>query len=81
MLRPLLTFDKAEIIDRARAIDTYELSILPYDDCCSLFVPKHPTTKARVKDLRADEDGLDVDAMAAQLAGTTERHVIDDHQP
>jgi len=77
VLRPLITYDKAEIIDRARAIDTFELSILPYDDCCSLFVPKHPATRARIADLVADEDGLDIDAMATALADNVERHVID----
>lgn len=68
VLRPLITFDKAEIIAKAQAIGTYELSILPYDDCCSLFVPKHPATHARLGEVRAAEDGLDVDAMADQLA-------------
>ncbi|RMH41053.1 MAG: tRNA 4-thiouridine(8) synthase ThiI [Deltaproteobacteria bacterium] len=73
ILRPLLTFDKLEIIERARAIGTYELSILPYDDCCSLFVPKHPATRARLEDLRAAESRLDIDAAAAELADGAER--------
>jgi thiamine biosynthesis protein ThiI len=73
VLRPLLTFDKIEIIARAQAIGTYDLSIQPYDDCCSLFVPRHPATRARVSDLRRAEAGLDVAAMAAQLAATAEK--------
>jgi thiamine biosynthesis protein ThiI len=73
VLRPLITFDKSEIIARARAIGTYELSILPYDDCCSLFVPKHPATRARLSDLERAEAGLDTEAMAAELAATCER--------
>jgi len=77
ILRPLITYDKAEIIRRAQDIDTYDLSILPYDDCCSLFVPKHPATKARISDLVRDEEGLDLDAMAQGMADSTERHIVD----
>lgn len=45
VFRPLIGFDKIEIIERARAIGTYETSILPYEDCCTIFTPKHPSTK------------------------------------
>ena len=76
VLRPLLTFDKSEIIARAQAIGTYDLSILPYDDCCSLFVPRHPATHARVHDLDRAEAGLDVAAMADELAAKAERIVV-----
>ncbi len=76
VLRPLLTYDKAEIIERAQAIGTFETSILPYDDCCALFVPKHPATRARVKDLVGAEYGLDTDAMADELAQNAERIVV-----
>lgn len=48
VLRPLLGFDKVEVIARAQAIGSYETSILPYQDCCSLFAPRHPTTRATV---------------------------------
>lgn len=72
VLRPLLCDDKAEIIRRAEAIGTYETSILPYDDCCSLFVPRHPATRTKVRHLVKAEDGLDVDAMAAELAANAE---------
>jgi tRNA uracil 4-sulfurtransferase len=76
VLRPLLTYDKIEIIERAQAIGTYDLSILPYDDCCQLFVPKHPATRARPIDLAAAESGLDVAAIAADLAAKAERIVV-----
>ena len=76
VLRPLLTFDKSEIISRAQAIGTYELSILPYDDCCSLFLPRHPATHARVQDLLAAEAGLDVAAMADALAAGAEKILV-----
>lgn len=73
VLRPLLCWDKTQIIERAQAIDTFETSILPYDDCCTLFVPKHPATRARISDLTAAERGLDVEAMAGELAAGAER--------
>jgi thiamine biosynthesis protein ThiI len=76
VLRPLLTFDKSEIIARAQSIGTYELSIQPYDDCCTLFVPRHPATRARVEDLVRAESGLDVGAMAQDLADKAERIVV-----
>ena len=76
VLRPLLTFDKSEIIARAQTIGTYELSIQPYDDCCTLFVPRHPATRARVADLTRAESGLDVGGMAQDLAEKAERIVV-----
>ena len=48
VLRPLLTYDKIEIIKIAQKINTYDISILPYADCCALFVPKSPATKPRI---------------------------------
>ena len=76
VLRPLVTFDKADIVQQAKRIGTFETSILPYDDCCSLFVPKHPATRARVEDLTRAEHGLDVAAMADELAQAAERIVV-----
>ena len=72
VLRPLVTFDKSEIIERAERIGTYDLSIQPYDDSCSLFVPRHPATRARVIDAQRAEAGLEVDAMARELAAAAE---------
>ncbi|MCG8419422.1 MAG: tRNA 4-thiouridine(8) synthase ThiI [Proteobacteria bacterium] len=76
ILRPLITHDKLEIVKQAQRIGTYETSILPYDDCCSLFVPKHPATKARIRDLQRAEEGLDVDALADQLCRDTEHITV-----
>ncbi|WP_428264214.1 tRNA uracil 4-sulfurtransferase ThiI [Haliangium sp.] len=76
VLRPLITMHKEEIVAQARRLGTYETSILPYDDCCSLFVPKHPATRARVGDLRQAENGLDVDALAAELVAGVEHIVV-----
>ncbi len=60
VLRPLICFDKVEIIGLARQIDTYDISILPYEDCCSVFVPKHPATKPRLHAVLDAEKQIDV---------------------
>ena len=60
-LRPLITFDKQEIVKIAREIDTFEISIQPSDDCCTLFVTEHPATKAMVFDLGNEESKLEVE--------------------
>ena len=68
ILRPLIGEDKIEIVDVARRIGTYDISILPDQDCCSLFVPKHPETKAHLSDIESSERRLDVaEAMKAAL--------------
>jgi len=62
ILRPLIGDDKVEIVELARRIGTYEISIQPDQDCCSLFVPKHPETKANLRSIEQCEERLDVDA-------------------
>ena len=71
VFRPLIGMDKIEIMDRAMEIGTYEKSIEPYEDCCTVFLPKHPTTKPRLERILASESRLCVDelveaAIAAQ---------------
>jgi thiamine biosynthesis protein ThiI len=73
VLRPLISHDKQETIAIARRIDTYETSILPFDDCCSLFVPDHPETRARLESVRAAEASLDVGALADRLTEAAEQ--------
>lgn len=63
VLRPLIGMDKTEIIAEARRIGTYELSIQPHSDCCSLFVPDNPATKAKEELILADEAKLDIEAL------------------
>ncbi len=63
VLRPLIGMDKEEIMDRARKIGTYDLSILPHSDCCSLFMPPHPATKSRELLVAEDEKKLDVEKL------------------
>ena len=65
LLRPLVGSDKEEIIREARAIGTYEISIEPDQDCCTLFVPKHPETRAGAAAVAAAEARLDVDRLVA----------------
>ena len=60
ILRPLVGMDKQEIIDQARRIGTFDISSIPDQDCCQLFVPKHPATKARFTDAEQDETKFDV---------------------
>jgi tRNA uracil 4-sulfurtransferase len=60
VLRPLLCYDKSETIDLARRIGTYELSIEPYEDCCSLFVPRHPATRAKAEAVAQIEGRLEL---------------------
>ena len=71
VLRPLVGNDKEEIIEVAKRIGTFEISILPDQDCCSLFVPKHPETRANLKRIEALEEDLDVaEECAAALASS-----------
>ena len=60
ILRPVVGFDKKEIIDKAKKIGTFETSILPHDDCCTLFVPKSPETRAKLEDILALEKKIDM---------------------
>ena len=70
VLRPLIGNDKVEIIRMAREIGTFETSILPYEDCCTVFTPRHPCTRPVLADIEAAEAVLDIDALVAEaLAG------------
>ncbi len=53
--RPLIGFDKSEIVEIAERIDTYETSILPFEDCCTIFVAKHPVTKPNLNIIKRSE--------------------------
>jgi len=72
ILRPLIGFDKRETIALAQQIGTYEISILPHDDCCSLFVPKHPETKASHSRVRAIENQIDWQPLLTQAIADVE---------
>ena len=66
VMRPLLTYDKSQVMDLARAIDTYDVSIRPFDDCCTLFMPKSPTTRGKAHIIAGQERRLDVDALVEE---------------
>lgn len=71
VFRPLIGFDKSEIIEIARKIGTYETSNLPYEDCCTVFTPRHPATKPKMEIILEGESKLDSEALiAAALEGT-----------
>lgn len=66
ILRPLIGMDKTEIIEIAEKIGSYETSILPFEDCCTVFLPPRPVTKPRISDLEKSEANLDVERLVDQ---------------
>ena len=76
VLRPLIGFDKDEIIEIAKRIDTFETSILPYEDCCTIFLPKNPVTKPRLDVVKRVESVLDIDALVEQALENVETIVV-----
>ena len=73
IFRPVIALDKKEIVDIARRIGTYETSILPYEDCCTIFTPRRPRTKPRLSEVLAAEAALDVEALVAEALGGVTR--------
>jgi thiamine biosynthesis protein ThiI len=61
VMRPLIALDKVDIMEKAREIGTYETSIQPYEDCCTVFLPKHPVTKPKMDKILKSESKLDVE--------------------
>ena len=76
VLRPLICHDKKDIIETAREIGTFETSILPYEDCCTVFTPRHPKTKPRLSDVIAVEAPLDVEALVDEAVKNIERVTV-----
>lgn len=72
VLRPLVGFDKIEIMDIAKDIGTYEISILPYEDCCTIFVPKHPVTRPKLGAVVRAEDLLDGETLIQEALDNME---------
>jgi thiamine biosynthesis protein ThiI len=71
ILRPLVGMDKDEITAEAQRIGTFPVSIIPDQDCCTLFTPRHPATRARVEQVEAAEQALDVEEMVTRAVGAT----------
>lgn len=72
VFRPVIGMDKIEITDISRKIGTFETSILPYEDCCTVFSPKHPRTRPRMEDILAAEQSFDFDSMIDEAVAKTE---------
>jgi thiamine biosynthesis protein ThiI len=76
VLRPVVTFDKDEIVQLAERVHTYEISILPHQDCCSFLQPQHPATKTSCQECEAAEETLDVESWARRLQHEAEVEMI-----
>ncbi|MGI6658750.1 MAG: tRNA uracil 4-sulfurtransferase ThiI [Dethiobacteraceae bacterium] len=72
VLRPLIGLDKQEIMDLSVKIGTYPISIRPYEDCCTIFLPQFPATRPRLKDVEAAEAALDLEGLIAESLAKTE---------
>ncbi|MBO1678991.1 tRNA uracil 4-sulfurtransferase ThiI [Bittarella massiliensis (ex Durand et al. 2017)] len=75
VLRPLIGMDKLEIVDIARKIDTFETSILPYEDCCTVFTPRHPKTRPVLEQIVREEEKLDLEPLIEEAVSGTEKLV------
>lgn len=76
VFRPLIGMDKEEIVTVARKIDTFDVSILPYEDCCTVFTPRHPDTRPKLRLVEAAEAALDTDALVEEaVAGVRRRRI------
>ena len=76
VFRPLIGMDKTEIMTIAQKIDTFETSILPYEDCCTVFTPRHPVTKPKLSTMPDAERKLDVDALVDEAVAATEMVIV-----
>ncbi len=72
ILRPLIGFDKADIVKVAQEIETFETSILPYEDCCTVFLPPHPVIKPKLHEALEMEKTLDIEELLAEALAKTE---------
>ncbi len=66
ILRPLIGMDKVDIIEISKDIETYETSIKPFEDCCSVFLPKHPVTRPKLGDIEESEEALDIESLVKE---------------
>ena len=77
VFRPLIGMDKNEVVILSRKIDTFETSILPFEDCCTVFTPKHPKTKPKLSQLEEAEEALDIDALVKESVDGAKFVMID----
>lgn len=76
ILRPLIGMDKNDIVEKARQIDTFETSILPYEDCCTVFTPKHPNTKPSLENVVKAQAAVDWSQMVEEALRNTRLEII-----
>lgn len=76
VFRPVIGMDKTEIVEIARKIDTFDISIEPYEDCCTVFTPKHPKTKPVLADVEAAQNAFDFEPLIAEAVAGTELKYI-----
>lgn len=72
VMRPLIAMDKVDIMDIAKEIDTFEISIQPHEDCCTVFLPKHPVTKPKLENILSSESVLDVEKLVNDAVESAE---------
>lgn len=77
ILRPLIGFDKVDIIQIAKEIETFETSILPFEDCCTVFLPKHVVTQPKVDKIKMSEEALDIDSLVEAAIKNMKIYKID----
>lgn len=73
VIRPLVTYDKQEIVDVAKKINTYNVSILPYEDCCTVFVPKHPVIRPKVETAKKEEEKYEMNQLIKEAVSNIKR--------
>ena len=76
VMRPLIAMDKVDIMAIAQKIGTFDISIQPYEDCCTVFLPKHPSTKPKLESILRSEANLDVEGLIDSAFSTMEEYVI-----
>lgn len=76
VLRPLIGMDKEDIVHIARKIETYETSILPYEDCCTVFTPRHPRTRPRLADVENEEAKFDFAPLLDEAVASARKVVV-----
>lgn len=80
VLQPLIGMDKEEIVSIARRIGTFDTSVLPYEDCCTVFTPRHPRTRPKLSEVEKAESALDIDALVEEAINGIERISVDNEQ-
>lgn len=76
VFRPLIGMDKTEIVEISRKIDTFDISTLPYEDCCTVFTPKHPKVRPALSDVESAQNQFDFEPLIQKAVEDTEMKVF-----